>query len=133
MRERRRGVPPNFGPQLGLSTPREDPIPSWRGAGGGPILGPWGEPVAAGRGEGFILTCFGFCCWGLPDSSLGLWGRRKERGEGFPQLWGARGRSEPYTASPGGREPPAGAGSCTGESWKVGRGGSVRAAGTSLP
>lgn len=115
---------PNFGPQLGLSTPREDLIPSWCGAGG------WGcpHPQSWGRargtrtwlgGEGFVLTCFGFC-WGLPDSSLGLWGHRKERGEGFPQLWGVWGRAEPCTASPGGREPPAGAGSCTGESWKVG-------------
>lgn len=86
---------PNFGPQLGLGTMREDQIPSWCGAGGVPILSPGEEPVAPGPGggEGFVLTCFGFCCWGLPDSSLGLWGHRKERGEGFPQLWGGLGEN----------------------------------------
>lgn len=43
--------------------------------------------VAPGTGwEGFFLTCLGFCCWGLPRSSLGLWGIESKGVRAFSPL-----------------------------------------------
>lgn len=40
------------------------------------------------EGEDFFLTCLGLCCWGLPGSSLGLWGTETKRVRDFsPHFW----------------------------------------------
>lgn len=59
-----------------------------------PALGdsPQQGMVAHGmEGKDFFLTCLGLC-WGLPGSSLGLWGTETKRVRAFnpPQTLGAR-------------------------------------------
>lgn len=51
---------------------------------------PRGQPTAGDGGEGFFLTCLGLCCWGLPGSSLGLWGTESKSVRAFspPQTLG---------------------------------------------
>lgn len=37
-------------------------------------------------GGGVFLTCLGLCCWGLPGSSLGLWGTEGKGVRAFSPL-----------------------------------------------
>lgn len=84
---------PKFRPPVGAGHHEGGPDPILVWVWGCPRPQSLGKARTWGGGEGFVLTCFGFCCLGLPDSSLGLWGHRKERGEGFPQLWGGLGEN----------------------------------------
>lgn len=90
--------PPKLMPSWGCSTPTEQPVQRHVGLGVGTGSEDlwWPQPLGTGcsrgrwhqgqGGKGFFLTCLGFCCWGLPRSSLGLWGTESKGVRAFSPL-----------------------------------------------
>lgn len=92
------GVPQKLMPPPGLQHPdgSAHPTPSQSQCGAGiwgslmspalgdsPQQGTWHQGWGGGGG---VLTCLGLCCWGLPGSSLGLWGTEGKGVRAFSPL-----------------------------------------------